>query len=170
MMQILAADVILWPTGGLPKPFGAFVPPVTCWARLTQKGRKETFHAESTPPFLPLWLLSKPANGLEHIRVHSWSVQQIIGKQSTKQESLDKFISCSKHPVLKGLQIAQGIFLLAESKLILNMIRWHSYKHKTVLLVKTSYTAITKASFNFPKWRQNSSFWIVITQIKCNWG
>lgn len=84
MIHILAGDVILWTTGGLPKPFGAFLSPVTCRARLTQNGWRETLHAEYTSPFLPLWLLSKPTNGLVYIRVHSWSVQQITGKKSTK--------------------------------------------------------------------------------------
>lgn len=51
MVQILAGEVILWTTGGLPKPFEAFLPPVTCRARLTQKGWRETFHAEYTSHF-----------------------------------------------------------------------------------------------------------------------
>lgn len=51
MVHTLAAEVILWTTGGLPKPFEAFLPPVTCRARLTQKGWRETFHAEHTSHF-----------------------------------------------------------------------------------------------------------------------
>lgn len=48
-----AGHVILWTTGGLPKPFGGLLPTVTCEASLTSKGWKETLHAEYTSPFLP---------------------------------------------------------------------------------------------------------------------